>query len=142
MVQRVPLSTVSGDESILLMHFLDVVFYLQYPMYKSSVHEGGRGWLLSLLLNTRPLYHAALALSAYHRGTILLASKRNANHAATLVEQERHLAMCFSNFQIQIKNVHQFVRDKNPGECLGVLACVVQLIFLEVRIGFCLKSFP
>ncbi|CAG8972006.1 hypothetical protein HYALB_00008291 [Hymenoscyphus albidus] len=134
-IQRVPLSTVSADESILLMHFLDVVFYIQYPMYKSSVHEGGRGWLLSLLLHTRPLYHAALALSAYHRGTILLASRRNANHADVLVEQEKHLAACLSNFQRHIKHVHQFVEDRNPGECLGVLACVVQLIFFEIFIN-------
>ena len=129
----VPLSTIAGDESILLMHYLDVVFYLQYPMYKSPVAEGGRGWLLSLLLRTKPLYHAALALSSYHRGAIILASQRNsARDPSIVVEQEKHLAKFFEEFQRSMKSVGQFVEEKRPGDCMGILACIVQLVFFEV----------
>jgi hypothetical protein len=115
------------------MHFVDSVFPLQYPMYKPSILEGGRGWLLSLLLRTKPLYHASLALSAYHRGTVLLAASQRACSASSTVTQERHLAICLSEFQQAIKDVSHWVsKGSCPGDPLGVMACVIQLVFFEV----------
>jgi hypothetical protein len=127
------LSAIKSDEAVLLMHFIDTVFPLQYPMYKPNVLEGGRGWLLSLLLSTKPLYHASLALSAYHRGTILLAASRRGCSAISAVEQERHLAICLSEFQQAIKDVGHWVSNTCPSNSLGLMACVIQLIFFEVR---------
>ena len=115
------------------MHFIDTVFPLQYPMYRPNIIEGGRGWLLSLLLRTKPLYHASLALSAYHRGSILLAASRHKCSASSTVDQENHLAICLSEFQQAIKDVGQWVTMSCPSNILGLMACVVQLIFFEVR---------
>jgi hypothetical protein len=129
----IPFSVVSGDESILLMHYLDIVFYLQYPMYKSSVENGGRGWVLSLLLRTKPLYHAALALSAYHRGALLLATQRGGQQdPENLAEQEKHLAKFFEEFQRATNRVGRFVEERQPGDCMAILSCIVQLVFFEV----------
>jgi hypothetical protein len=129
----VPLAMVSGEEPILLMHYLDIVFYLQYPMYKSSVADGGRGWVLSLLLRTKPLYHAALALSAYHRGAMLLASQRDeSGHPVNANEQEKHLAKFFEGFQAATTRVSHFVEQRRPGDCMAILSCIVQLVFFEV----------
>jgi hypothetical protein len=129
----VPLSMVSGDEPILLMHYLDIVFFLQYPMYKSSVVDGGRGWVLSLLLRIKPLYHAALALSAYHRGAMLLASQRDeSRYPINLNEQEEHLAKFFDEFRASTTRVGHFVEQRRPGDCMTVLSCIVQLVFFEV----------
>ncbi|PVH88372.1 hypothetical protein DL98DRAFT_403861 [Cadophora sp. DSE1049] len=126
---------VSINETVLLMHFLDHVFPLQHPMYKPEVAEGGRSWLLSLLLRTKPLYHASLALSAYHRGSVLLASQRCAAHHS-MVEQERHLAICLEEFQDAIKKVGQMVMLKAcPRDSLGLMASVVQLIYFELFAG-------
>ncbi|RFU30910.1 hypothetical protein B7463_g5417, partial [Scytalidium lignicola] len=58
------------NESTLLMHYLDSVFPLQFSFYNTSLEEQGRGWLLYLLLQTKPLYHAACSLAAYHRQTM------------------------------------------------------------------------
>lgn len=79
---------ISADDSVLLMHFLDNVFPLQYPMYKSGILEGGRGWLLTLLLRVKPLYHAALALRAYHRRSVILAKVSHPYQDAALVLQK------------------------------------------------------
>lgn len=117
----------------MLMHFLDTVFPLQYPMYKPSAIDGGRGWLLSLLLRTKPLYHASLALSAYHRGTIFLATNSPCSTFST-VDKEKHLAICLSEFQQAIKDVGQWVSSACPSNSLGLMACVIQLVFFEVRI--------
>lgn len=108
------------------MHFLDNVFPLQYPMYRPKVLEGGRGWLLTLLLKTKPLYHAALALSAYHRRTIQVAKFGSPScRVAAVLQQEKHLEIC-------IKSVHQFVLNTCRNNGLGVMTSVVQLVFFEV----------
>ncbi|KAF4627072.1 hypothetical protein G7Y89_g11081 [Cudoniella acicularis] len=130
------LSSISGNDCVLLMHFLDNVFPLQYPMYKPNLREGGRGWLLSLLLRTKPLYHAALALSVYHRRRLLLMLEPpHPCHAARLVEQENHLAICLTEFQETIRSVQQFVERTCPRNVMGIMASVVQLVFFELFAG-------
>jgi len=46
------------------MHYLDHVFYIQFPFYNPIEEE--RGWLFSLLTRHVSVYHATLALSQYH----------------------------------------------------------------------------
>jgi hypothetical protein len=120
-----PTSSISADEWVLLTNFLDNVFPLQYPMYKPGILDGGRGWLLSLLLQTKPLYDAALALSAYHRRTVLLARMSHPCRVAALVQQEKYLEAC-------IKSVNQFAQYSCPSKGLGITTAVVQLAFFEV----------
>ncbi|KAJ8066603.1 hypothetical protein OCU04_005650 [Sclerotinia nivalis] len=129
----------TGGEAALLMHFLDNVFPLQYPMYKPEVAEGGRGWLLSLLLKTKPLYHASIGLSAYHRGVVLREKSYGGCTKPSIAEQESHLAICLNEFQNAIRSA-QDSADCNsvlPESSLGIMACVVQLVFFEVSFFFC-----
>ncbi|KAK1141322.1 hypothetical protein N8T08_009229 [Aspergillus melleus] len=126
----------SATESVLLMHFLDNVFPLQHPMYKPGPFEGGRGWLLALLLRTKPLYHATLAVSSYHRRKMVF----NIHHpcqVAGLVEQEKHLEICLKEFQQALKaaslSLQMLSPDKSKG--LGIAASVVQLVFFELFTG-------
>lgn len=119
----------SADDYVLLMYFLDTVFPLQYPMYKPGILEGGRGWLLSLLLRTKPLYHAALAFGAYHRRTTVLAHmSSHPCQAAALIQQEKHLEICLSSF-------NQSIQNSCPGHSVGVLASITQLLFFEVNLS-------
>lgn len=115
----------SPDESILFMHFLDVVFPLQYPMYNPGIQEGGRGWLLTLLLRMKPLYHAALALSAYHCRTTMIAKTTKTCSVATLIQQEKHL-------ELGVKQFNQFTQNSCPKNGTGILISVIQLMFYEV----------
>ena len=126
------LSAIKSKEAMLLMHFVDTVFPLQYPMYRPNIFDGGRGWLLSMLLRTKPLYHASLALSAYHRGTVLIAASQRACSASSSIDQAQHLAVCLSEFREAITNAGNWIKDKCPSNSLGLMACVVQLIFFEV----------
>ncbi|MCJ1384496.1 hypothetical protein MMC17_007613 [Xylographa soralifera] len=120
---------ISADDSVLLMHFLDNVFPLQYPMYKPGILEEGRGWLLTLLLQTEPLYHAALALSAYHRCSVVPAEVSQPYQVAALVQQEKHLEICTTL-------VHQSAQNCCPNIGLGIVASVVQLVFFELFTGY------
>jgi C6 transcription factor Pro1 len=107
-----------------MMHFLDDIFPLQYPVYKPGVLEGGRGWLLPVLLRSKPLYHAALAFGAYYR-TITLPTTGKSSRVAALVEQGKHFEVC-------IKALNQFSQRSCQFRKLGIIATVVQLIFYEV----------
>ncbi|KFY94384.1 hypothetical protein V500_03283 [Pseudogymnoascus sp. VKM F-4518 (FW-2643)] len=120
-----PDAVFSADETALLMHFLDHVFPLQYPVYKPGIQVGGRGWLLSALLQTKSFYHAALALSAYHRRTAASATLSQPCQIATLVQQEKLLETC-------IKSLHTFTQTSCPNSELGVMMAIIQLSFFEL----------
>lgn len=128
-----------SEDAILLMHFIDNVFPLQYPVYKPSIQEGGRGWVISLLLRTKPLYHACLALASFHRGAVVLGIHRGPPNCASnvTVEQEQHLAICLKDFLESVTRVESLVGCYTcPKNNLGLMACIVQLIYFEVRSYF------
>lgn len=118
--------SVSAEEAALLMHFLDNIFPLQYPLFKPGILEGGRGWLLSLLLQTNPLYYAALALSTYHRRTMMPAETARPLQAAALVQQEKHLGLCIA---LMNKSAQKFCGEWKG---LGIAVTVIELVFFEV----------
>lgn len=53
------------------MHYLDHVFYWQYPYLRPRSHLGDRAWLLLFLGNGDPLYHAAIALSGQNMLSVI-----------------------------------------------------------------------
>lgn len=120
-------------EAELLMHYLDQVFSLQFRFHVPSIGSGGRGWLLWLLTETKPLYHAALSLGALHRHSLLCQSERhdslidmNAHHTRALQEVQ-----AFLHGEYDASNVPNRSRKKN----LQVLACGVQFISFELFRG-------
>lgn len=119
------MASIPLDENVLFMHFLDDVFPLQYPMYKPGILDGGRSWLLALLLRTKPLYHAALALSTYHRRTIMVAGLGHPCQTATLFQQEKHVETC-------INLLNQSLQNSCPRSGLGIVTSIIQLGFFEV----------
>ncbi|KAL3426606.1 C6 transcription factor [Phlyctema vagabunda] len=128
-------ATLSSSESNLLMHFLDYVFPLQYPLYKPRIAEGGRGWLLPLLMRSKPLFHAALGVSAYHRETMLLTESRNAQCIKAIAEQEKHLERCLKEFRESLEAVGRWIHQSCPKDGLGILSTSVQLIFFDLFAG-------
>ena len=131
MSERSILPAVSGSEAVLVMHFLDVIFVLQYPMYKPSMADGGRGWVLFMLLRTRQLYDAALSWSAYHRETVLARSRENCN-GASRAEQEIHASASLASFQTSVRALDSWVNQADQGDILSILASSVQLMFFNV----------
>lgn len=127
-------------ETNLMMHYLDQVFYIQFRFYSPSVSSGGRGWLLSLLLQTKPLYHAALSLSAFHQQSLLSVDQDVLpTQRGYLQELERHHNLTLEELQLFI------LAQKEPDSTSGILssnvqilACMVQLISFEV--GFPLQK--
>jgi hypothetical protein len=129
-------------EAVLLMHFFDVILPLQFPFYQPPVADDWKGWMLALILQTRPLYDAALSLSAWHRNSIMLAEsgKRSPDHGETgdkrqvtenKFEQQLYVH-AISGLRGRVESLSQMGPDDGLKDSIEVLASVVQLILLEV----------
>lgn len=116
-------------ETTLLMNYLDHVFPIQFNCYTPPVTSLGRGWLLALLTRTKPLYHAALSLSALHMHSILLKMGQKTCSDIHWEEMKRHHSLAFKELQVQIAGLKDC---RNLKSTIETLACVIQLICFEV----------
>lgn len=118
-------------EDALLMHFLDQVFYVQYPFYQSRTAEG-RGWLFSILRKVKAVYHGALALSERH----LLETYPRTNEFATSLAQLRapnsHHDIALRGLQVLVSESAATTGFENFISSLDVLVSLLQLMFFEV----------
>jgi hypothetical protein len=128
------------SQANLLMHYLDHVFPLQFQLYNPPISDGGRGWLLSILLRNKALCHAALSLAAYHLASShctgpLECGKR---YVLEVLEKRRNLAI--AELRIDLDKFHEEEQANNLERNVEVLACIVLLITLEV--GLALELVP
>jgi hypothetical protein len=133
------------EETDLLMHYLDFVFPLQFPFYKHSAIKGGRGWLLSLLMQLEPLYHAALSLSAYHMHFEEFAHEYELRFGS--IENARELPACprlqsqltehiltlsrLSELLNRLEDLERSRSELQLPEYIELIACMATLISLE-----------
>jgi hypothetical protein len=119
------------DEQILLMHYLDHVFVLQFPFYEPTIKEGGRGWLLSILMRTKPLYYAALTLAAYHR-QVSMCTVTQKTAKCTLDELLENHTLAMSELRGYLSGCGAGVISDSISHQVEVLASMTLLISLEV----------
>ncbi|KAF7954140.1 hypothetical protein EAE96_005272 [Botrytis aclada] len=128
-----------GREANLLMHYLDIVFPLQFRFYRPLASEGGRGWLLSILLHTRPLYHAALSLSAYHQSAYHQSAMYTRNGSKTsdniLEDLEKHHCLALVGLRQHIDRLSLEIGSGRTKTKVEILACMICLISFEVLKG-------
>ncbi|PVH69572.1 hypothetical protein DL98DRAFT_661621 [Cadophora sp. DSE1049] len=123
-----------GREATLLMHYLDVVFPLQFRFYRPLVSEGGRGWLLSMLLRTKPLYHAALSLSAYHQSAVYTHPHTKTSDSI-LVDLQKHHSLALVELRKHIDRLSLEIGLSQMNTKVEILACMICLISFEVFKG-------
>jgi hypothetical protein len=124
-------------EAELLMHYLDHVFALQFRFHTPSVANGGRGWLLWLLTETKPLYHAALSLGALHQHSLLARSARGQRYHDTLNELNEHHNRALQELQIFLQSSYEVSTGAGSGRKrrLQILACGVSFLSFELFRG-------
>jgi hypothetical protein len=109
-------------EGALFMHYLDHVFYIQFPFYNSTPANAGRGWLFQLLMRDKSVYHAALALSQYHGRSIL----ENVDIA------DEYFIMALRGLQVTIGKSQTWSGTSGLIYSVEALTCCLLLLFLEV----------
>ena len=120
-----------GTSSI--MDYMDSVFFLQFPLHGPLAAVGGRGWLLWILIHVRPFQVITDALCAQcHRSLQSQTNHTSSNYVHDNVI-EKNLSLLLSELNQYVGRVS--LQDTNVREGkVGILACTIQLIFLEVRI--------
>ncbi|THV45537.1 hypothetical protein BGAL_0477g00070 [Botrytis galanthina] len=123
-----------GLEANLLMHYLDIVFPLQFRFYRPLASEGGRGWLLSILLHTRPLYHAALSLSAYHQSA-MYSGNESKTSGNILEDLQKHHSLALVGLRQHIDRLSLGIGLGRTKTKVEILACMICLISFEILKG-------
>ena len=123
---------VAQNESVLLMHYLDHVFPCQFRFYQPSLEDGGRGWLLSLLMQMKPLYYAACSLAAYHRQ--MMYCLENGMQRGCFTSEALHL-----QYDVAITELRKYLellvssgRGRTLSEDIQLFCTMVLLISIEV----------
>jgi hypothetical protein len=124
---------IAQNESVLLMHYLDYVFPCQFRFYQPSLEDGGRGWLLSLLMQTKPLYYAACSLAAYHRQ--MKYCLEGGMKKACFTSEALHLQydVAISELRSYLEVLTSSDRGRTLSEDVQLLCSIVLLISIEVN---------
>ena len=112
------------------MHYFDHVLPRQFRFYNPTIPEGGRGWLLSIITNTRPLYHVVLSLAAFHQQSVIAHGSGVPCTASLEKLQERHVE-CIKILRHHLENFTIDATTSFEG-CVDIMACITILIALEV----------
>ncbi|KAF1836435.1 hypothetical protein BDW02DRAFT_546039 [Decorospora gaudefroyi] len=124
-----------GDtEDSLFMHYLDQIFYIQYPFYHFQNRQG-RGWVLAILRRTNSAYHAALALSERHLRPMPLDKENITNSLTQLRSRNGHYDLAIQKLQTMIFESHTFTGPAGVKHSLEVLMTLLQLFFFEIFNG-------
>lgn len=119
----------SYREAELIMHYMDAVFPLQFRFHVPDTR--GRGWLLWLLVQSGPLYHAALSLSALHQ-SIYMPMQFQSSYA----ELAGYHAQALSDLRQFLQNIQEDNTKDEGNRKIELLSCGVSLISFEVSISF------
>ncbi|EON95746.1 putative c6 transcription factor protein [Phaeoacremonium minimum UCRPA7] len=99
---------IKEEDQFLVMTYLDYVMPFLFPLYKPSVVDGGRTWMLALLVKNTGLYHTALSLSAYVFSTALSAQHSGHDHC-----KDGSWECLLKQSELSIKTIQQDVEQFN-----------------------------
>lgn len=116
----------SYREAELIMHYMDAVFPLQFRFHVPDTR--GRGWLLWLLVQSRPLYHAALSLSALHQ-SIYMPTQFQSSYA----ELAGYHAQALGDLRRFLQDIQEDITKYEKSRKIEILSCGVSLISFEVK---------
>lgn len=115
----------------LVMNYLDRIFPLQYYFYQPTGKERGRGWLLALLLRSKPSYYITLAFSVLQQ--IRYVYTEDVSKEKGLYEElDQYHSLGITALQ---KQLEYLAVTSGPEHLVGgveVLACTIQLCSIEV----------
>jgi hypothetical protein len=125
-------------DSHLLMAYLDDVFPYHFPFYRPSKTDEGRGWLHSLLLRSKPLYKAALAVAAVYiqkLPSVFVDPEPGRSLLSNMAGRADELYLdALVELQNCVSSLSRKTHEEGLTDGIEVLASIVHLIILEVCI--------
>ena len=122
--------SVDERELNLVMYYLDHIFPRLAPYFKYSAADNGRGWLLNLFLRTKPLYTAAVCLSACDKAQFVLGPLSDI--AQPYHELEMQHLRSVADLRDHLDQLSKRTGASQTATGVEALACIMHLIFFEV----------
>ena len=119
------------DEDELFMHYLDQVFYVQYPFYHSSNRQG-RGWLFSILRRVKSAYYASLALSEYYQQSKLPRQSSISSSPNPSAAKGRYYDLALQEMRLSLAQSDTWSGTLSVIRSVETLTSILQLLFWEV----------
>ncbi|PMD33700.1 hypothetical protein L207DRAFT_143512 [Hyaloscypha variabilis F] len=120
----------NANDLDMIMNYLDNIFPLQYYFYRPSAAERGRGWLLSMLLRSKPLYYTALAFSSVQK---IIASRDDVVRESQYLEELDHQhSLAMAGLSQQLEELSTLKGEEHLKLGLEILACTIQLQSIEI----------
>jgi hypothetical protein len=118
--------------------FLDYAFPFLFPFYRPSLFEGGRGWLLTTLRKSMPLFHTAMGFSTYFF-TLAMTDLANEGHdtCRTIVEGKltSHVDTAIKAMRQGIEELGSAQKPPSIFDRAHLMEGVVQLLVFETNIA-------
>lgn len=117
-------------EDVLTLHYLDDIFYTQYPFYNTPIRQS-RSWLFSLIRKAPSVYHATLALSDCHLESTM------ENCATPSVRGKNYYNLALREMEIEYRRSSTLSGTARIVHAIECLACILQMLYYEViKINF------
>lgn len=135
---NVPNLSLSQDERelTLVMTYLDHVFPVLFPFYHPSILEGGRSWMLVLIMKNRAIYHTIISLASFFFSVVPMLSGSENRICASMTSEELQ-----KQADLAIKTILRDSRELSNQEeqplreSADLMGNVVQLLSFEVIIA-------
>ncbi|KAH8122462.1 fungal-specific transcription factor domain-containing protein [Trichoderma asperelloides] len=122
-----------------LMKYLDNVFPLIFPFYKTPLLGPGRGWIFSFLSQSKVAFHSVLGISSYIFTVALSEAYPGEEHklckALVWSRLVRQANMCFDMLQQDIQELNNQGEQANLLDKVRVMESIVQFLTFEVALG-------
>ncbi|PTB35252.1 hypothetical protein M441DRAFT_205335 [Trichoderma asperellum CBS 433.97] len=122
-----------------LMKYLDNVFPLIFPFYKTPLLGPGRGWIFSFLSQSKVAFQSVLGISSYIFTVALSEAYSGEEHklCKTVVWSRlvRQANMCFDMLQQDIQELNNQGEQANLLDKVRVMESIVQFLTFEVALG-------
>ncbi|KAK8058851.1 hypothetical protein PG994_009299 [Apiospora phragmitis] len=120
------------------MLYIDYVFPFLSPFYRPQLSEGGRGWLLVLLIKNKALFHTALSLASYFTAVIMAGWEPGSHEDCKVhnwgeLQKQQELGIQALQRDLERVNERGVARSlKNSVRCLEGIA---QALYFEVAVA-------
>ena len=119
------------SDTILMMFYLENTLPFLFPLYQPSILDGGRAWLLELMVSSPVVRQATLCQSSYY----LSLARGTANHNTAWETVLAQTAEAFNVLGLSL----QYIRDPGIAEhihgAVRILTSIMQLQRFEIAIS-------
>lgn len=128
------LSLESEGDRRFIIFYLDHFFPFLFPFYRPSLLEGGRGWVMELIIRNKAMRHTTLCLSTYFV-SVALDGVASGHEFCKLLAWEELLDQTSAAFDILRRDIQEVKPNTTVVDTSRVMGGIIQLQRFETSVG-------